>query len=129
MKPLDLQDIIILMEDSDSEERDLLESALRNVLNNSAEMKKRSREARARRLRLECVHLTVAVVGILMLAASLVALRVALTGWPAPQAEPGAEERRGQWGTDWDMSFPEAVAKQRRIPILWSSVYDFKPFL
>ena len=48
MKPLDLQDIIILMEDSDSEERDLLESALRNVLNNSAEMKKRSREARAR---------------------------------------------------------------------------------
>jgi hypothetical protein len=138
-KAVDIKDIVIDVEkDLDnkvkpaksysSESVKSFDDTVRRVLTNAVEFKVRRRLEQKKKKKLEVVYLIVAVLAVLFITIVLVGTRIYLTGFPEEK-----KVRRPipthQWVMDWDPDFPESVVKERRVDMLWSSVYSFEGLL
>jgi len=99
-----------------------MDDTIKRVLAKVEKIKIQRRTERRKRERLKCLYLVVAVVAILLLAVGVVGIRILLS--PLPRPAPPRELPTHQWVMDWDPDWPESVVKERRIPILWSSIYN-----
>ena len=138
-KAVDIKDIVIGVEKDvgqrvkppknySAESMKSLDDTVRRVLNNAVEFKVRRRLEQKKRKRLEVLYLMVAVLSMLLITIVLVGIRIYLTGFPEEK-----KVRRPipthQWVMDWDPDFPESVVKERRVDMLWSSVYSMEGLL
>ena len=81
--------------------------------------------------RSEWIQLLILIIGMLIVAFTIVTLRIYMKGLPVnsktvpPYSNGQPKYSQYQHVVDWNVDFPEAKAAERRIPVLWSSIYSF----
>jgi hypothetical protein len=136
-KAVDIEDVIIDIEEdfdkkaknNSSESVKTFDDTVRRVITNAVEFKVHRRKELNKRKRLEVFYLVVAVLTMLGIALTLVGLRIAVTGLPEKSDRQRPTMPKYQWVMDWDPDFPESVVKERRIDMLWSSIYNLDYWL
>ena len=81
--------------------------------------------------RCEWIQLLILITGMLIVAFTIVTVRIYMKGLPInsqtvpPYHNGQPKHPEYQHVVDWNVDFPEAKAAERRIPVLWSSIYSF----
>ena len=131
--PVEVKDIILCIENlnqcslSNSPESDTRTKVWLKA--NKMKMEKNIR--RKENSRCEWIQLLIVIMGMLSVAFTIVTLRIYMKGLPTnsktvpPYYSGQPKFPKYQHVVDWNVDFPDAAAAERRIPVLWSSIYSF----
>ena len=106
-----------------------LESDLvQRVIDRSIRERFRRRRELERVQQRDCMYLVTIVLIMITIAGVVITARVLVQGVPenkprVPPFKPNNTEHQYQYVVDWNVDFPEAIAVERKIPILKSSLY------
>ena len=106
-----------------------LESDLvQRVIDRSTRERFRRRRELERVQQRDCMYLVTVVLIMLTIAGVVITARLLVLGVPenkprVPPYKPNNTEQQYQYVVDWNVDFPEAIAVERKIPRLKSSVY------
>ena len=131
--PVEVKDIILCIENLNQSSLPFSpESDTRNkVWLKANKMKMEKNILRKENSRSEWIQLLILIIGMLIVAFTIVTLRIYMKGLPVnsktvpPYNNGEPKYSQYQHVVDWNVDFPEAKAAERRIPVLWSSIYSF----
>ena len=131
--PIEVKDIILCIENLNQSSQSFSpESDTRTkVWLKANKMKMEKNILRKENSRCEWIQLLIVIAGMLIVAFTFVTVRIYMKGLPINSqtvppyhnGQPNYPEY--QHVVDWNVDFPEARAVERRIPVLWSSIYSF----
>ena len=131
--PVEVKDIILCIENlnqcslSNSPESD----TRTKVWLKANKMKMEKNILRKENSRCEWIQLLILITGMLIVAFTIVTVRIYMKGLPEhsktvpPYYNGQPKYPQYQHVVDWNVDFPDAAAAERRIPVLWSSIYSF----
>ena len=131
--PTKIKDIILCIENLNQSSLPFSpESDTRNkVWLKANKMKMEKNILRKENSRSEWIQLLILIIGMLIVAFTIVTVRIYMKGLPEnsktvpPYYNGQPKYPQYQHVVDWNVDFPEAKAAERRIPVLWSSIYSF----
>ena len=130
--PIEVKDIILCIENLNQSSLPFSpESDTRTkVWLKANRMKMEKNILRKENSRCEWIQLLIVIMGMLSIAFTIVTLRIYMKGLPintktVPPYNGQPNFPKYQHVVDWNVDFPEAAAAERRIPVLWSSIYSF----
>ena len=130
--PIEVKDIILCIENLNQCSQSVSpESDTRTkVWLKANRMKMEKNILRKENSRCEWIQLLIVIMGMLSIAFTIVTLRIYMKGLPintktVPPYNGQLNFLKYQHVVDWNVDFPEAAAAERRIPVLWSSIYSF----
>ena len=131
--PIEVKDVILCIENLNQSSQSFSpESDTRTkVWLKANRMKMEKNILRKENSRCEWIQLLIVISGMLVVAFTIVALRIYMKGLPInsktvpPYYNGRPNYPQYQHVVDWNVDFPEAPAAERRIPVLVSSIYSF----